>query len=118
MVPLDPMSCEFGKWYYSIEKKLKKYAQFEEVLEKIEVYHEEVHEVYLEIYKIYFIELKRSWLMSKIIDSPKEASVEQQKRAYMHFDHLEEVSDKLMKEFDNFEMSLRLLKEEDLQAIF
>ena len=110
MVPLDPMSCEFGKWYYSIEKKLKKYAQFEEVLEKIEVY--------LEIYKIYFIELKRSWLMSKIIDSPKEASVEQQKRAYMHFDHLEEVSDKLMKEFDNFEMSLRLLKEEDLQAIF
>ena len=56
--------------------------------------------------------------MSKHIDSPPEPSSEQKKKAYMYFDELEEISEQLMKEFDSFEMSLRLLKEEELKALF
>ena len=118
MIPLDPSSCEFGRWYYSIKLKLQKFPQFEELLAHIEEYHTKLHETYLDIYKIYFIELKRSWLMSKIIDSPPEPSSEQKKRAYRYFDEMEEISEQLMKEFDSFEMSSRLLKEEELKVLF
>ncbi|HIP20674.1 MAG TPA: hypothetical protein EYG70_06085 [Sulfurimonas sp.] len=88
------------------------------MLANIEEYHTKLHETYVDIYKIYFIEIKRSWIMSKIIDSPPEPSSEQKKKAYMYFDELEEISEQLMKEFDSFEMSLRLLKEEELKALF
>jgi len=49
--------------------------------------------------------------MSQVFDSPKEPSTEQTKAAYMYFD-------KLMLELDSFEMSLRLLKPEEQEAIF
>ncbi len=117
MIPIDSTECEFGKWFYAEGLKYKNMPQLKAVLDKIDRLHEEIHNVYLDIYKIYFVELKRSWFMSKIIDGRKEASLEQQKAAYRHYIRLEDVSVLLMKEFDLFERTLKNVEMKELQKL-
>jgi hypothetical protein len=117
MIPIDSTECEFGKWFYSEGLKYKNLPQLEAILDKIERLHEEVHNIYLDIYKIYFVELKRSWLMSKLVDGYKEPSLEQQKTAYRHYIQLEDVSVLLMKEFDLFERTLKNIEIKELRRV-
>ncbi len=117
MIPIDSTECEFGKWFYTEGLKYKNMPQLRAILDKIDRLHEEVHNIYLDIYKIYFVELKRSWLMSKILDSYKEPSLEQQKTAYRHYIRLEDVSVLLMKEFDLFERTLKNIEMKEFQKI-
>ena len=117
MLPIDSTACEFGKWFYSEGLKYKNIPRLTVMLERIDALHEEIHAIYLNIYKIYFVSLKRSWVMSKILDSHKAPNLEQQKSAYKHYIQLEDVSVLLMKEFDFFERTLRNLEMKELKRV-
>jgi hypothetical protein len=117
MLPIDSTECEFGKWFYSEGLKYKNIPQLTGMLERIDALHEEIHSIYLNIYKIYFVSLKRSWLMSRLLDSHKTPSLEQQKAAYRYYIQLEDVSVLLMKEFDFFERTLKNMDMKELKRI-
>jgi len=51
-VPMFPTDCVFGKWYYGEGQQLKRLASFGE----LEKPHEELHKVYMRIFKLLFDE--------------------------------------------------------------
>ncbi|MBA1421360.1 MAG: CZB domain-containing protein [Epsilonproteobacteria bacterium] len=47
-------SCGFGKWLYGQGASLREIDITRHIIEEIESYHDDVHEIYSEIYKIFF----------------------------------------------------------------
>jgi len=117
MIPIDATECTFGAWLYREGLKYKNLSQLSTVINKIEKLHTEIHDIYLDIYKIYFVDLKRSWVMSKILDAYKDPTPQQQKMAYRYFIQLEDISVLLMQEFDLFERTLKNIDIEDLKRV-
>lgn len=63
MIPVDSTECQFGQWLYGIGMKYKNISQLSGILHKIEEEHRNLHDIYLRVYKIYFLETKRSWVI-------------------------------------------------------
>ncbi len=59
MIPIDSTDCKFGQWFYSEGIRFKIDDSFSSILGKIEKEHTELHNLYLKIYKIYFVDTKR-----------------------------------------------------------
>jgi len=104
MVALDPTHCEFGNWLYSDGMKYKSVLKFEQIIDKIEKCHVELHDIYLNVYKIYFVESKRFWFVSKLLASSyKEPSARQKERAKLYLYDLERCSKSLLSELTRLE---------------
>jgi len=112
MLCLDPSHCEFGKWFYKEGVQYKQVLKFDKIVEKIEKYHLQLHEIYVEIYKIYFVQTKRSWVVSKLLASPyNEPSMKQKEMAKLHLRELEETSKKLLSELTALERLIAAVNE-------
>jgi hypothetical protein len=103
MIPLDSTECQFGQWFYISGIKYKNIPQLTDIIHKIEEYHKELHDIYLNIYKIYFLETKRSWVMSLLTESRKKVSPINQQLALEYYHTMEKVSKSLMDTLDQFE---------------
>ncbi len=67
-IPTEPTSCEFGKWLYSdIGKELRFQQAYKDTIERIESYHDMIHDAYKSIYKCFFVIPKQRSLLYKII---------------------------------------------------
>ena len=54
MIPLDHTECHFGQWLYNSGMKYKNIPQLTHTIRAIDESHQELHNIYLNIYKIYF----------------------------------------------------------------
>lgn len=62
-IPVDFTQCNFGKWLYSECQKLCSIDNsLSDSITEIEILHTQLHNVYLEIFKIYFGEQKKVFL--------------------------------------------------------
>lgn len=107
MIPLDPVHSDFGIWFYTKGLEFKELSGLSPTIDNIKNYHEELHTVYIKIYKIYFVDSKRSWVLSKLLSPYKEVSRQEQLLAYTYYEELEEISKQLIKEFDILHRSVR-----------
>ncbi|MBV5335368.1 MAG: CZB domain-containing protein [Sulfuricurvum sp.] len=114
MIPLDSTECHFGKWLYNDAMKYKNIPQLTQTLHKIEEDHRDLHDMYLKIYKIYFLETKRSWMMNLVTQSRKEVPPKKQIEALKYFQSLEKISVMLIESLEKFEAHLRMQKDETL----
>jgi hypothetical protein len=116
MIPIDPTFCTFGKWFYKDGVRLKRFDSLQEVLDKIERLHVELHDVYLNIYKVFFINSKRTWLMSKILAGsyamPRKKEYDFAKVCYYQ---LESISREMMQELTTLERIVYLMPETKIQ---
>jgi len=104
MIPIDPTDCAFGKWFYKEALQYKSVLSFAKHIETIGKLHLSLHDIYLRIYKIYFVDAKRSRFMSKILLSQyKSPSKSQQELTKHYFIELQKTSDELYKELATFE---------------
>ena len=108
-IPLDTTECGFGQWLYSeAGNKLRLTKEFKNIIEQIEFYHDQVHDVYKEIYKIYFVLPNERSLMHKIITlNSKKISKHEKERALEAYRELKKVSFELRKLLDKMEMITR-----------
>jgi len=107
MIPLDSTECAFGCWLYSEGMKYKSHHTTSLVLEKIEETHHELHDIYLKIYRIYFVESKAGFFQRLLfLNSRKSISPQKQLEALQYCDALKKVSDTLVKHLDAFEYAL------------
>ena len=106
MIPLNPVQSGFGHWLYSNGLEYKELARLTSTVENIKKYHEKLHYTYVNIYKIYFVDSKRSWLFSKLLSTHKEIPSQQQNTAYKYFEELQDISQKLIKEFDSLHRNI------------
>ena len=109
-IPLDPTSCEFGKWFYSQGSQLRVLDSLKEILSDIETQHDKLHQIYGEIYKIYFIvPHNRSFLHKVITFNSKEVKKSEKEKAITYYKSLSHTSDLLLSLLDKFELEVREL---------
>ncbi|MDD5052495.1 MAG: CZB domain-containing protein [Sulfuricurvum sp.] len=117
MIPVDFTECTFGKWLYEYGPKYKKNFHLCDIINEIEYQHAELHDTYLKIYKIYFLDTKRSWIMNVLTLSQKEISNAEQKKAKIYLSELEKTSKTLLKMLDHFEKILAVQANETIAAL-
>ncbi len=118
MIPVDSTECSFGCWFHKEASRLKVLRGFEELVEEIDALHTKLHDIYIRIYKIYFVDTKRSWLLKAILGEKKEVPAHKQEEAQHHFLELEGVSSKLIKKIEQLERALLSVRREEFGAIF
>jgi hypothetical protein len=114
MIPVDSTECQFGQWLYGRGMKYKNIAQLSGILHKIEEEHRNLHNTYLRVYKIYFLETKRSWVMNLLTQSRKEVSPKKQQEALYYYHQMVKISTVLLESLEVLEASLVMQKDEVL----
>jgi hypothetical protein len=109
MIPIDSTSCEFGMWFYHEGMKFKSNPELLKYLNSIEEKHNHLHDIYLKIYKIYFVDTRVSWYRSILTNKHREVSPNECAYAKVYFDSLEKVSEELLALLEKLEIQLRAL---------
>ena len=118
MIPVDSTECRFGEWLHSDGFRLKLLKSFAPLVEEVDALHMKLHSVYLSIYRIYFIDTKRSWLLKAILGERKEVPAHKQQEAREMFRHLEDVSSQLLQSLTKLERQLRGSNREEIARLF
>lgn len=115
MIALDPKESEFGYWLYGDVHECQDIPFFIETLNHIEEEHISLHQIYFEIYRIYFVETKREYPAALLLGKRKEVPPERWAEAEKHYYELLEISHKLLVQMNNFERKVRMINDEVLQ---
>lgn len=109
-IPLEVTECSFGKWFYCDGQILLSFFT-EEAIEKLDVKHKELHDIYMKIFKIYFSEDKGSFL-SNLFKTKVEITAQDENFALAYLRNLEEVSKELISFLNIIEKKLNTVDEE------
>jgi len=110
-IPVDSSMCRFGKWFYSDAQKLNVLRNNPlESMQKIEQLHINIHDTYLNIFKIYYSTNKQNFF-SKLFGKKKKITKEDTIQAKEHFFKLEGISKNLIFEIDRLERRIEAIKD-------
>ncbi len=117
-ITVDFTKCNFGKWLYSECQKL---CSIDEntcgLISEVEKLHMQLHNVYLEIFKIYFGEQKKGFFES-IFGSKKKSLTEQEvKVANDHYKHLEDISNLLVNKLSLLQKRIHSTSQDAIDTI-
>jgi len=111
-IPLEATTCGFGKWLYAeMGSQLRVMETFKYIMEQLEFHHDNLHESYSKIYKIYFVMPEKRSLLHKLVTfNSKTVSNKEKEEAKKYFDILKKSSDDLIALLDKFENEVRGVK--------
>jgi len=116
-IPVNSTQCQFGKWFYTDAQKLNGLRNNPmSCLETIEALHFDLHDIYLNIYKIYY-NMEPQGFFSKLFGRKKQITEDSAKLAKEYFHSMEEVSKKLVEEINLMERRIVALPEQDLEIL-
>ncbi len=102
-IPLDSTSCKFGQWFYSDGQKLRTlHESSPELWNRIEAYHIQIHDIYLNIFKIFYGTGKKGFF-AKLLGSKKKVSDADRETAQGYLDDIRRVSKQLIHEIEQLE---------------
>lgn len=108
-LPVIHTNCKFGQWYYSkgqMLSGLKSYAG-------IDAPHAELHQIYMDIYKLLFSEVKVGIFQSKKKQRLKNKALAEEK-----FHELLHVSETLLEAINKLEQEVRALDDDEIEALY
>lgn len=113
-IPLDCTECIFGQWFYSEGQKLNALPNMD-CLEAIEALHFKLHDMYMQIFKIYFSDMNKSFFsklfggakMNKMTDADHDKAVD-------YFKELQSISKELLNEIGRLERRLHAMPQSAL----
>jgi len=116
-IPVNSTECRFGKWFYSDGQLLNGIRNNPtESMENIEQLHYELHNIYLNIFKIYYGGQEQSFL-SKLFGKHKKISDAEHIMALQHFDHMQEISYKLVEEINMLERRIYAISDTEIEEL-
>ncbi|MBD3791404.1 MAG: CZB domain-containing protein [Campylobacterales bacterium] len=116
-IPVNSTQCQFGKWFYSDAQKLNALQNNPmKCMNDIEQLHFDLHDIYLEIYKIYY-ETESKGFFSKIFGKKKKISEDAKALAKQYFQNMEEVSKKLVEEINRMERRIVAISEKEFESL-
>jgi hypothetical protein len=116
-IPVNSTQCQFGKWFYSDAQKLNAIQNNPmECMTSIEQLHFDLHDVYLNIYKIYY-ETESGGFFSKIFGKKKTISEDAKKLAKEYFDNMEKISKELVAEINKMESRIVATPDKEFEVI-
>jgi len=111
-IPMDSTECVFGQWFYGEGQKLGVLPGMD-CFKEIEHRHNELHDAYLKIFKIYFGEMNRSFF-SKLFNLKKKISPHEQELALEYFKKLKGISEELLLQIEKLERRVNATGSEQL----
>ena len=116
-IPVNSTQCRFGQWFYSDAQKLNGLRNDSmQCLKNIEKLHFDLHDIYLNIYKIYY-DMEPQGFFSKLFGKKKKISDEASKLAKEYFNDMEKVSKDLLNEINIMERRIIALPEKELDVL-
>lgn len=106
-IPVDCTECKFGQWFYSDGQKLNALPGMD-CLKEIEQLHSDLHDKYMEIFKVYFGDMNRS-LFSKLFNMKKKISESDKETARGYYEELLVISRQLLDVIDRLERRLNAM---------
>jgi len=112
-IPLESTTCGFGKWLYgTVGQKLRLEDEFKSIIEQIEFHHDNLHDVYGEIYKVFFVMPEQRSLLHKIITfNSKKVSEKEKSKAKEYFHSLQKSSTELIALLEKLELLVKSSEE-------
>lgn len=106
-IPVDYTECMFGQWFYSDGQELALMPGMDCITE-IGTKHQELHDEYIKIFKIYFGDTHKSFF-SKLFKLRKKLTDAEQDVARRYYDNLKYISDELLKHIEKLERRISAL---------
>lgn len=114
-IPLEATACGFGAWLYSQGTVLRTLETTKYIIDEIEYHHDDLHDTYGEIYKIYFMVLENKSFLSKVLTfNSKTISQKSKEMAKIYFRKLQKSSAELMRLLDKLEKESEHISYEEL----
>jgi hypothetical protein len=118
-IPVDYTECKFGQWFYRDGQLLNKLSNNPvECMQSIEKLHFKIHEIYLNIFKIYFSENQKKGFFAKVLGLKKqEIDAESKEIAEDHFSLIKSTSEELLAEIERLERRLSAVSDEKIAQL-
>ena len=116
-IPVNSTECEFGKWFYSDGQRLNDIRNNPvESMQEIESIHFKLHDMYLNIYKIYYDMEKKSFF-SKVFGKKKKVSDEDKALAKKYYDEMDLISQDLVNALNLMERRINVVNDEEIKSL-
>lgn len=117
-IPLESTTCDFGIWFYEEGAKLRLVPTIDNLINRIEYHHNELHDAYMDIYKIFFIVPHQRSLLHKILTfNSKELSTAEKESAKAHFKYLRRSSEELLAVLDILEERVQKMNPVEIENL-
>ena len=117
-IPVNSTECKFGKWFYSDGKLLSLIRNNpKEYMIEMEELHFKLHNVYLNIFAIYYKNEKKSFF-SHFFSSKKKINDPDKELAKQYLCELEEISNNLIKSINRMERRIVAISAKEIEALF
>lgn len=116
-IPVNATECGFGKWFYSDAQKISALlGEPMACMKNIEELHMNLHNIYLNIYKVYYTKDTRGFF-SKLFSKEEKISSESHQLAVEYYKQLENISKGLVQELDAMQHRIMSIEDKDLQKL-
>ncbi len=117
-IPVESTECAFGRWFYSDAQKLNALNNNPiEAMMQIEQLHFKLHDIYLNIFNIYFKKDKKGLFSILFGSKRKNLSESEKEHAKELYEKLEDISSQLIEEINRLERRLISIPDEKMQAL-
>lgn len=118
-IPINSTECKFGLWFYSDGQILNALSNNPlECMQSIEKLHFELHDIYLNIFNIYFSESKKTGFFAKLFGYKRKAiSAAEVTLAEENYKNMEAISTQLIEEINRLERRLIAVSDEKIEAL-
>ncbi len=111
-VPVAYTDCKFGKWYYGLGQQLSGLGTYRAIEEP----HQQLHLIYMKIFKHLFGDDERSFL-AKVFGSKRKHRAKHNAGAQALLPHLVSVSETLLEAVEILEVEIRRMSNEELAQL-
>ncbi|SFV50876.1 Methyl-accepting chemotaxis protein [hydrothermal vent metagenome] len=116
-IPINSTECKFGQWFYNDAQKLNGLRNNSlDCMENIENYHGQLHDIYLQIFKLYYL-IEDKGFFANLFSSKKKIGTEVTEKGREHFLELEKVSKELLSEIARLERRVIAISNEEIAEL-
>jgi len=115
-IPFDATECGLGVWLIEEGKKLQHIQKLNKIILKIEYRHNELHNIYLNIYQIFFMLPKQKSFWEKFLNfNSNKESTEVQEAAKLHLEDIQTASNELSALLNQLKLTIEQLNFNQLE---
>jgi hypothetical protein len=109
-IPFDSTECGLGIWISQEGQQLRQISILDKLIANIEIHHNKLHNIYLNIYQIFFMLPKQKSFLQKFFSFNSNRENEEVKEAVkLHFEDIKQSSDELLSLLIELENKIKIL---------
>jgi hypothetical protein len=116
-IPVNSTECKFGQWFYGDAQKLNALRNNSlECMDNIENEHAKLHDIYLKIFKLYYVVETRGFF-AKLFSNKKKLTNETIELGREYFIQLEQISKTLLLEISKLERRVIAIQDTEIALL-